>query len=196
VIAVTFWPGTPILDFPNRGGQVSMKVVCAWCRARIAGSGGNEPSDSVTSHGICPACVENFSFQDGVSLQRFLDTVPLPVLAIDAECRTETLNQKACEVLGKPRESVRLELLGPVFSCAYSRLPEGCGRTIHCSGCAIRKAVTQTFETGEPRVSIPATLTLGDLDEPAAVDLTITTIKADGMVLLRLERVQKSTSEG
>ncbi len=164
-----------------------MKAVCAWCGASIPCSGETEPSCTEISHGICVPCAENLRFGKGVSLQRFIDSFPVPVLVVDADCRTEGMNKSALQ-LARRSASVQHELLGPVFTCVNSRMPGGCGRTIHCSGCAIRMAVTHTFATGELQLS-PATLVVGDSDQPAEVCLIITTIKTDGMVLLRLQRL-------
>lgn len=167
-----------------------MKVVCAWCRATIVRPGRADTAGAGTTHGICPSCIENFSFHDGGSLGRFLDCLEQPVIAVDGECRTQAANTKACEVLGRTRESIQKEFLGDVFSCAHSRLPEGCGRTIHCSGCTIRRAVSKTYETGEPQVSVPATLTPANASEATEIAMKITTVKADGMVLLRVDDLQ------
>lgn len=164
-----------------------MRAVCAWCGANIAYPGATELGCTEISHGICARCVENLSFEKGVSLQRFIDSLPVPVLVVDADCRTEGMNRSALQLAGRS-ESVQHELIGPVFTCVNSHLPGGCGRTIHCSGCAIRRAVTHTFETGEPQVS-PATLVVGDSDKPAPLALIVTTIKTDGKVLLRLQRL-------
>jgi len=168
-----------------------MKTVCAWCGASIAGSGESEPSCTEISHGICAPCAENLRFVQGGSLQRFLDSFPVPVLVVDADCRTEGMNRSALQLAGR-NEAVHHELLGPVFTCVNFRLPGGCGRTIHCSGCAIRTAVTHTSATGEPQVC-PATLVVGDSDRPGEVALIITTIKMEGMVLLRLRRLNPLT---
>jgi len=174
----------------NMAGKTNpMKAICAWCGAAIACADDSEPSCAEISHGICAPCVENLSFEEGVTVQRFIDSLPVPVLVVDADCRTEGMNRSACEELALRSESVQHELLGDVFTCVNSRMPGGCGRTIHCSGCAIRRAVTHTFATGDPQV-FPATLAVGDPDQPAQIDLVITTIKTEGMVLLRLERLR------
>ena len=97
--------------------------------------------------------------------------------------------RKGCNVLDKDSHQIIWELGGDVFECAYARLPERCGRTIHCSGCTIRKAVKETFETGEPRVRVPAVLNQEDEDGPSVVYLTITTIKSGEVVFLRIDRM-------
>lgn len=170
-----------------------MKLVCAWCGARIERSGDNQPLDPETSHGICPSCAEAFASQDGVSLQRFIDNIPIPILLVDNNTGIVATNAKACEMLGRQSETIIDQLFGPVFDCAYAGLSEGCGRTIHCSGCAIRNSVLTTFNTGEPQIAVPATLTLESPDRLSEVVLTITTVRSNGVVVMRLEQVKRPT---
>ena len=167
-----------------------MKRVCAWCTKEMGAVEGSSHPDTEISHGICGSCADNFTFQQGVPFQRYLDSIPVPVLAVDRFVVVKAVNRKACDMLGKePREIVQ-HLGGNVFECAHARLPEGCGRTIHCSGCVIRKSVTRTFETGEPQISVPATLRRRDPDHPSAVVLFITTVKSGDMVMLRVDRIE------
>jgi hypothetical protein len=165
-----------------------MKLVCAWCGAEIANPESDPNPDHPVSHGICLSCRENFASQKGVSFQEFLESIPLPILVVDNNFEILTANRKACEALGQTPRQVLRRLPGDVFECSYARLPEGCGKTIHCSGCVIRKAVTKSFETGEPQSMIPATLKFDDPDDSSAVALIITTLKAGSVVILRLDR--------
>lgn len=168
-----------------------MKRVCAWCAKEMGYVEGSSRPDTEVSHGICESCVDNFTFQQGVPFQSYLDSIPVPVLTVDRYIVVKTVNRKACDVLGKdPREIVQ-HLGGNVFECAHARLPEGCGRTIHCSGCVIRRSVARTFETGEPQVSVPATLRRGDPDHPSAVVLFITTVRSGEVVMLRVDRIKQ-----
>lgn len=143
--------------------------------------------DDEPSHGICPECVSNLTFQTGVGLQEYIESISLPVIVVDDDVRVQAANASACRALGKRAPALLQRSGGTVFECAHARLPEGCGRTIHCSGCAIRRAVTITFETGAPQDRVPATLTRKDADRPSAAVLYITTVKAGAHVLLRVE---------
>lgn len=126
-------------------------------------------------------------------MQQYIDTIPVPILLVDNNTGVVAGNMKACEMLGWTPNNIVDQLFGPVFDCAHARLPQGCGRTIHCSGCALRNSVLQTFETGETQICVPATLTVEHADHLSEVFLTITTIKADGVVILRLDQVKKAT---
>lgn len=167
-----------------------MKRVCAWCSQQMGTVEGSKFPDSETSHGICRRCLDNFLFQQGVPLQQYLDSLPIPVVALDRHVVIKAVNAAACRVLGKePREIVQ-HLGGNVFECANARLPEGCGGTVHCSGCAIRRAVTRTFETGESQMGVPAKLRHLGAAAETTVSLTITTVKAGNVVMLQVHGLE------
>jgi len=166
-----------------------MKQVCAWCRGEIGSIKSSVHSDSDISHGICNNCLDNLTFQQGVPLTDYLDTLPLPVLFVDSYCVVKAVNKKACEVLGKEPIEMIQHLGGNVFECPYARLPEGCGRTVHCSACAIRRTVTRTFETGEPQSMVPAVLHREKHGRPSKIALSITTVKRGSVVVLRMDRI-------
>ena len=76
---------------------------------------------------------------------------------------------------------------GEVFECDYSYLPGVCGKTQHCGACAIRRAVTTTYETGEALAGHGVTLhqrTPGGVHD---VRLTISTQKIGEVVFLRID---------
>jgi hypothetical protein len=166
-----------------------MNSACAWCGAEIAGSQSDGHPDHPVSHGICLSCRENFFSQNGLGFQEYLESLAVPILVVDNSFEILTANRKACEALGKTPTQLQRRLPGEIFDCSYAQLPEGCGKTIHCSGCAIRKAVTKSFDTGEPQNMIPATLKFDDADDGSAVSLVITTVKTDHVVILRFDRM-------
>jgi hypothetical protein len=159
--------------------------MCAWCKTDIEPRGTEEPADGPVSHGICALCRNNIEFQEGVALQGYLDSIPLPIVVLDSRFQIAALNSKACESTGKNPKDSSQRLPGNVFECEKARLPGGCLRAMCCSGCAIRKAVLKTFSTGEPECAVPATLTLEG--SPSALTLTITPIKVGDVVMLRIE---------
>lgn len=165
-----------------------MKLICAWCGNTIDRAGYWQTLDPDTSHGMCPTCSEAIASQEhGVSLQRHIDGIPVPILLIDRNNVVVTMNVKAGEMLGGKLATAK-QLLGQVFDCVHWRRPQGCGRAVHCSGCAIRRSVAATFDTGEPQIRIPATLTTESPDRLSEAVLIITTVKSDGVVLLRVEQ--------
>jgi hypothetical protein len=143
---------------------------------------------AVTS-GVCEECFRHIEARSGMPLLDFLDGLGIPVLAADGDGVVELANQPLLELLGKQDSQVRGRRGGDVFECAYAHLPEGCGRTVHCSGCAIRRAVTETFLTGNSLQSVPARLNRESAAETVELDLLISTEKAWGMVLLRIDYI-------
>lgn len=171
-----------------------MKLVCAWCGAAIERFGYDQTPDGATSHGLCHGCSSALVWQDeGTTLQRHIDSIPAPVLLIDSENKVLAANARASEILGRRSDSADLTF-GQVFDCVYSHDPEGCGRAIHCVGCVIRKSVAATFNTGQPQVSVPATLSVNSPDQPSAVTFIITTIRTGEFVTLRIDHMQKDTA--
>ncbi len=136
---------------------------------------------------ICSSCRDNIIFQDGVQLQRYIESFAIPILVVDSNVKVTAVNSRACEILGKEPKTIVQHLGGNVFECEYARLPEGCGRTIHCSGCTIRKAVTKCFATGKPQSMVPAYI---NPDSPSSRTLSITTVKVDNLVMLRIDHLQ------
>jgi len=164
-----------------------MKRVCAWCNREMGVVAGSSHPDTEVSHGICEGCLDNLEFQQGVPLQRYLDSIPVPVLVIDRHIVVKAVNRTACEALNKAPLEIVQHLAGNVFECAHARLPEGCGRTVHCSGCAIRRSVKRTYETGEPQAGVPAVLRRQIGDHAPDVALTITTVRSGDAVMLRVD---------
>lgn len=158
--------------------------ICAWCNTVLKQTAIGPPD--ATTHTICRHCWNNMEFQQGVSLIRFLNSLPLPVLVISDAGRVRTANTTARRVLGKTLAQVRGRLGGEVFECQYARLPGGCGRTIHCSGCAIRHTVMETFRTGESQYRVPATLNSCRDDNPV-IHYLISTRKEGNVVLLQVD---------
>jgi PAS domain len=165
-----------------------MRLVCAWCGTAIERPGYSQTVEPETSHGMCPICSEALVSQErGATLQQHLDSIPIPILLINDGNSVVTMNAKACDILGRETGETHTPLFGKVFDCVHSRSAEGCGRTIHCSGCVIRRSVTMTFNTGESQVLVPATLSLASLDQISEAVTAITTVKIGGLVLLHME---------
>jgi hypothetical protein len=166
---------------------IAMRHVCAWCLKDMGPVKESIHPDNEISHGICSSCRDNVIFQEGVSLQRYIDSFAIPIFVVDGNVTVTAVNRRACEVLGKEPTAIVQHLGGDVFECEHSRLPEGCGKTIHCSGCTIRKTVTKCFATSKPQSMIPAYL---NPDSPSSKILSITTVKVADMVMLRVDHLE------
>ncbi len=159
-----------------------MQKQCAWCGQRL-------PSDDLggdISHGICQSCTEEF-FNDDQSLRGYLNRLSVPVLAVDSTGRLITASDAACAMLGREPASLAGLTGGEAFSCRWSRLPSGCGETLHCRTCAVRRTVMGTFATGQPRTRVPARADLTAPDGDHAIEFRISTQKVGATVLLRID---------
>ena len=163
-----------------------MTRICAWCQT---GMPSREEDLGLVTHGICETCANALLSDSPVSLHSYLDSLSVPVLLVDSDVTSSFANREALKIIGKPLNWITGRKGGDVFVCAHAQSPEGCGKTIHCSGCAIRNSVMLTHETGEPQVMVPATLERGDLHGPASIALVITTVKQGDLVLLVINRV-------
>lgn len=158
-----------------------MKRVCAWCNQEMGEAAA--PPGAIT-HGICPGCAARY-FAGGHPAQElgaFLDGFDIPVVAIDSRMRVLAVNAAASNLIGGMVPDADLRP-GEVFDCDYALLPGGCGETVHCSGCAIRLALEETYATGTPRLMMPAYLRNGDRE----VRLLITTERVCDAVLLQID---------
>jgi hypothetical protein len=165
-----------------------MQEVCVYCDRVLVESGPERgPGDDIIPS-ICFRCLrELFSRPTGIPLHRFLNNIEAPVLVLDGACRILTANVLVLNILNKKLPAIQGLPGGDVFECSFAKLPGGCGGTEHCSGCAIRRSVTTTHETGLSRTRVPAHLVPGTADKPDRIDLTISTQKVEGVVVLRID---------
>jgi len=166
-----------------------MKKVCAWCSKDLgtvpAPSGIH--SETIITHGICYKCANKIFLELGVELKVFLDSLAAPVLIVGETGNVKTANKQAQALLQKDLLDIEGYQGGNVFECAYAQLQEGCGNTIHCSGCTIRRTVMDTFQSGKSHLKTPAYLNVGDPDDCQKIDLLISTEKVRDVVLLRID---------
>ena len=129
-----------------------------------------------------------------MSLQCHINSIPIPILLVDNKNVTLAINTKASEILGVSSESIGGLQFGSVFDCVHSDPAEGCGRSIHCSECVIRQSVADTYHTGEPQIAVSAALSVTQPGKPSDVVFTITTVRNDKVVLMRIDQVQQRPS--
>lgn len=168
---------------------MEMKQVCLYC-GRYLGSVEAAPDDPTPiSHGVCSICLPRFMKKVGEPLTDFLDNLPGPIFVVDAECRVVGANTLGLQQLSKDLAAIEGQLAGSAFECKNANLPDGCGRTLHCKTCTIRRTVTKTAETGESCYHVPAFLDLADISKDMTIRFLISTEKVKGVVLLRIEDI-------
>jgi len=165
-----------------------MPRICAWCQKKQPPGKGFPKSNPVVTHGICPECAFHVSAQRGLPLREFLDGLRAPVLLWGSKGEIRAANKAAMQLFKKRLPAIEKRTPGEVFGCRYAHLPGGCGQTFHCSGCAIRIAVTDTMKTGRCHLRVPAYLN----EEDRTLSLRISTENVGGAVLLRIDRMRVS----
>jgi hypothetical protein len=163
-----------------------MKRICAFCNRDLSPHTGD---DDKISHGICSSCYNHVKASMGVDLKEYLNMLDRPVVLVDKDLHVLTANWKAHQFTDKEEPEMLGKLPGEVFECENAKLPEGCGHTVHCSGCVIRNSVNFTFQTGNPVNQHPAVLNQGVSGFSFPVDLLISTQKSGDVVLLKVEHI-------
>jgi PAS domain-containing protein len=166
-----------------------MALRCTWCNSELLPGQSGPRHENLVTRGLCPACRENFAFQMGVPLQTYLDSLPVPIFVVDDDVVVQAANKSGAALLKKGPEQMLKRLSGVVFECAYARLPQGCGRTVHCTACAIRRSVAHTYETGESLHDVPALMHCGRSGEEQDIAMRISTEMMGEVVLLRIDSV-------
>lgn len=167
-----------------------MKLVCSWCDGEIIRNDSPESSsDGVITHGICDNCADLALWPNRPKMEDFLDRLAVPVLVINSSGTVSSANKYARDLLQKELSEIEELPGGIVFECVFARLPEGCGKTLHCDGCTIRNAVMDTFQSGRSHVRTPAGLTRGTSEEKHEMQFLISTEMLRDIVLLRIDHV-------
>lgn len=135
---------------------------------------------------ICLSCESRERMKVPVNLRSFLDDLNAPVVLVDESGVVQIANIHTSRLLHKHLAGIEGNVGGDVFECAYSKLPEKCGNTVHCTGCSIRNCVMDTHATGKPMLKIPATLKQLTAGEPQEVHWYISTEKLDKYVILTI----------
>jgi len=167
-----------------------MKSICAWCKKDMGTVHSDASSENVITHGICEDCAHvTFAELNMDRMAIFIDRLPEPVLVVDGDVVALMANIKAREVLGKDLPKIKGFKGGNIIECVHAHEPGGCGRTVHCNGCAIRLTVEDTYKTGKSHLREPAYADIPVEGKPKKISFLISTEKVKGIVLLRIDRV-------
>jgi hypothetical protein len=84
---------------------------------------------------------------------------------------------------------------GEVIECVHAREPGGCGGTLHCKSCTIRRTVLDTFATGRSFVRVPAYPDVQTESGVKTLNVWISTEKVGTFVLLQIENIVGEVSD-
>ena len=160
---------------------------CSICQAELGPPLEPEDPEVHTSHGICRDCLDGYLNGAGMSMEEFLDGLPVPIFVVDGEGRVQGANLLGRETVSKDLDQIAGYLGGEVFQCHYATLPGGCGHTLHCKSCVIRNTVMKTHETGVACIRVPACQDLDTFEGPRTIRFLISTEKAGDVVLLFID---------
>jgi hypothetical protein len=164
-----------------------MKVVCAWCQKLLV----DDASDGAKiSHGICEDCLRKMQGETAVSLTDFVNELEIPVLVTDRDWVVIEANHAAGKILGQPATRMKQARGGMAIECYYAGLPDGCGKTPQCRGCALRKNIADTYADGQPRYGLYAQQQLMAGDAPRMVQFRFSTQKMGEMVMFAIEEIK------
>ena len=158
---------------------------CSRCSAEMARTDAVGLNPVTTN--LCPRCVDYFELQEVTDICQYLEHLPAPILVVDGDNVVRGANTQACKAVSKDLPHILNLRGGDVFECAYARLPGGCGRTVHCSGCTVRKAILDTLSTGTPLSGISVEVLQNVKGKDRKVTFQISTQRLSNCVLLRID---------
>lgn len=167
-----------------------MKIVCAWCQKTIE-STSSHLENKLISHGLCDDCRIKMEY-NFTSLEDFINKLNEPIMIVDKEGLVQGANQSVAKMLQISRETFKNQKGGDVMECIYADLPEGCGETIHCSGCTIRNTVMKTYETGQSQIDVEGYQYLKTPTGQKRMKILISTEKLGEHVLLRIDDMSEA----
>ena len=124
-----------------------------------------------------------------VSLTDFLNELEFPVLVTDRDWVVIEANHAAGKILGKPASRMKQIPGGVAIECYYAGLPDGCGKTPQCRGCALRQNITETYADGQPRHGRYAQLQIVAGNAPKMMQFRFSTQKLGEMVMFAIEEI-------
>lgn len=165
-----------------------MKPICAWCGSGL-GDGDPHPDRPITL-GICKDCASAMLAGVPVDVDEFLDRFDSPIVLLNQAGNIAGVNRLAQLRLGKTREEIDHLLVGNVFECRHARLPGGCGKTVHCMGCAIRRTFTECLREGGGRRDCNAVLHRHDHGRDETIRLRLSAERLGNYVLMRIDAMR------
>lgn len=163
-----------------------MTKICAWCNKELPFSG-DDKSNAIT-HGICADCAERvFKSSHSHTIREFIDKLDAPIIVIQNDTTIAATNKKADNMLkAEPGDRT-----GDALECSCAGLPGGCGKTIHCKACTIRKTIQKTKKTGKSYSNIKSYQNVHTPEGTKQKNITIATEKVWDTILVRIDELKE-----
>ncbi len=160
-----------------------MRTTCSQCR-RVLPDAGN-PGGAATSAALCVECDAYATrLRRRLPTPGQLDSFPRPVLVTTADGRVVAANRAFAALSGHLPAELEGWLTGEALACERSRLRGGCGGTMHCRECTIRRMVAEVGRTRIARWRVPAYVV--SAQGRAEICVTIRP-EGEGLVVVMLE---------
>lgn len=167
-----------------------MELKCAWCQKTLSKTSGNIDEQFPISHGICPDCAVTMLQELQTTAKGFLNNFKQPIMLVDNVNNVILTNEAAKQTCPVDLNFSDEQRCGNLIGCIHSDLPGGCGATVHCQGCVIRRAILFTDKTGKPCREIACN------DEhfyqgKRIASMIITTEKLGNRILLKIDPIKE-----
>lgn len=132
-----------------------MRTVCSQCRRVVEDDRGG--GGAAAREVLCAEC-EAYAARLRARLPGpdQLEGFPSPVLLATADGRVVAANRAFAALTGRVPADIRGWRTGDAMACERTRLAGGCGGTMHCRECTIRRMVAEVGRTRIPRWRVPA----------------------------------------
>ena len=140
--------------------------------------------------------VEEALWESQRELAAIFDNAPVAMVLMDRERRVQKANRTAVEFSARPAKEVTRLRAGEALRCLHALDdPKGCGFGPFCGSCVVRRVILDTFETGESRYQVEASLSLVREGAQREVHLLVSTTPIDiaenQLVLVSLEDISE-----
>jgi len=129
-----------------------MRTQCSKCRRVVSDDGIGD----VAALGLCAECeAYEGSLRARIPGRERLGASRQPLLVIASDHRVIAANAAFAAIAGRPPEELEGWLAGDAIGCERAKLPGGCGRTLQCHACTIRRMVAEVGRTRLARWRVP-----------------------------------------
>ncbi|MCX5789016.1 MAG: hypothetical protein NTX64_10995 [Elusimicrobia bacterium] len=125
--------------------------------------------------------------QFGRPLQEFIDELPAPVVIVGPDAEVLGANKRA-RAIGPKRLPRIDDRFGDMIGCVNAKT-SGCGRSVCCQSCTIRKSVKKTLATGKPCTNVQAYRDIEVDSRVKHLNLRVSTELRGKYVLVRIDKV-------
>ncbi|MFZ5949481.1 MAG: hypothetical protein ACOYXC_02155 [Candidatus Rifleibacteriota bacterium] len=171
-----------------------MITKCAWCQKVIKDTRQDQENSFPVSHGICEECASIMVQQFNSPVQTFLDRFSQAVMMVDNLNNVIVANKAAKKLSKIDFNMFEQPRCGNLIGCIHSDTAEGCGATVHCQGCVIRRSIVETDRTGKP-CRETACADQHFYQGKRVATMVVTTEKVADRILLKIEPIDGETEK-